>query len=354
MPLLDEIQSTPNVSVCMEEADNPSTASLENNEPNRAQSENVNTALNAMKRHEGVRDLRGISGCHNGTDENRVQGVIEHTMKFPKYKLHYRKNDTEQELLNPDTTLSKMYDLYKSEGHCYVWVEGEAGRGVQEVGSCLKKRISEQIGPVKELILWSDSCSSQHRNIKIALIFKTVLKQYPILEKLTMKFLMFGHSLLHNDNDFGDIESALKLQQRLYTPDDYIAVTAACRKKNPLIVHRMNHCDFIGTSELEASITNSKKYVKGQKVSWLETRDIEVRKATPYSISYENFIRSFNELGVPLWPNGKPVSVPKLSDLKSMMNLIPDDAKPTYQSLFASPQVDDDIEGFDGVLDFQA
>lgn len=29
-------------------------------------------------------------------------------------------------------------------------MEGEAGRGAQEVGSCLRKHIHKQIGPVKE------------------------------------------------------------------------------------------------------------------------------------------------------------------------------------------------------------
>ncbi|KAJ8867125.1 hypothetical protein PR048_032988 [Dryococelus australis] len=189
-----------------------------------------------MKRPEVIRDLRGISGGHNRTNEHRVHRVIEHIMKFPKCKSHYRRNYMEREFLNLDTMLGKMYDLYKiptnivfykrqywvynivirsgkkHHGHCSVWVEGEAGRGAQEVSSCLKTHISEQIGRVKKFILRSDACGGQNRNTKIALILKTVLEQHPTLEKLTMKFLMPGHSLLPNDSDLGDIESFLKLQ----------------------------------------------------------------------------------------------------------------------------------------------
>ncbi|CAG9771496.1 unnamed protein product [Ceutorhynchus assimilis] len=45
----------------------------------------------------------------------------------------------------------------KELGYCYVWIEGEAGRGSQEVGSCLLKHIQHQVSPtVKHLILRND------------------------------------------------------------------------------------------------------------------------------------------------------------------------------------------------------
>lgn len=458
----------------------------------------IDTALKAIKRPEGVRDMRGIAGGHNKLDQNRIQEVIEHIMKFPKYKSHYSRSSTEREFLNPDTTLSKMYDLYKAEvinpvslslykqvfltkfnlqrkklkkdtcntcdrlevlikdcvhendrdrlkneknshlelaegaqevkkkdmeaaarkpeletlcfdlektlplpqiptnlvyykrqlcvynlgihsgkqktGHCFVWVEGEAGRGAQEVGSCLRKFILEEVKEgVTELILWSDSCGGQNRNVKMVLMMKSVMELHPSLEKVTMKYLHPGHSFLPNDSDFGDIESALKYQQRLYTPEDYIAVMQKCRKKNPLIVHRMNRCDFVGTSKMEEIITNRKKDVNKTPVSWLKTRVIEIKKANPFSIFMKTSLEgqhvevniqkqmkrgrpttfnSFKELEIPLWPNGKPISEKKLEDLKSLMKFIPNDAKAPYRNLFTSEEIEDDIDGFDGALDF--
>lgn len=147
----------------------------------------------------------------------------------------------------------------ENDAHCYVWVEGEAGRGAQEVGSCLRKHIKESLPPsVNKLILWSDSCGGQNRNIKIILILKTVLEQTE-LEEIKMRFLIPGHSFLPNDSDFGDIESTLKMQQRLYTTEDYINVMKCCRRKNSLKVHRMQSVDFIGTSKIEKNIVNRKK-----------------------------------------------------------------------------------------------
>lgn len=48
-----------------------------------------------------------------------------------------------------------------------------AGKGAQEVGSCLLKYLGTHISDdVEELILWSDSCGGQNRNIKIVLMLK--------------------------------------------------------------------------------------------------------------------------------------------------------------------------------------
>ncbi|CAF4947233.1 unnamed protein product [Pieris macdunnoughi] len=70
-----------------------------------------------------------------------------------------------------------------NEGYCFVWVEGEAGRGAQEVGSCMIKFIKEIMRPnVERLSLWSDSCGGQNRNIKMVLLLKVILASHPTLK----------------------------------------------------------------------------------------------------------------------------------------------------------------------------
>lgn len=460
----------------------------------------VNNAMKNIKRPEGVRDCRGIHGGKNKLDDTSVEEVMQHIKKFPKYKSHYRRSDTETEFLSEDTTVEKMYNLYCEEvtkpaslssykkiflskfnlrrkklkkdtcklcdqlevemkhcadniklqtlkeekdlhlekaekaqtmrkedmlaarnqpdmetlcfdlqktlplpkiptnivyykrqlcvynlgihsgkdnkGHCYVWVESEAGRGAQEVGSCLKKHIQENLTTINELVLWSDSCGGQNRNIKIVLILKTILEKHPTLQKITLRYVLPGHSFLPNDSDFGDIECALKLQQRLYTVDDYVNVMKVCRKKNALVVHRMEKEEFFGTQILEKQITNRKVDTENRKINWLQTRELEIRKDKPLSI----FMRSdFNQntavelrihrqerKGRPsigpvqlsqhlilLWPSGKPISQPKLEDLKTLLPLIPKDARPLYRSFYSDDDVQDDIDGFNGHLDFE-
>ncbi|CAG9771476.1 unnamed protein product [Ceutorhynchus assimilis] len=230
-------------------------------------------------------------------------------------------------------------------GYCYVWAEGDAGRGAQEVGSCLIKHVQNNLKPeVEHLILWSDSCGGQNRNIKLTLILKYILHSSQHLEDITLKFLCSGHSFLPNDSDFGDIESALKHQQQLYLPADYINVMKLCRKKNPLIVTEMSSKDFLGVTKVEKNITNRKISVDGEKINWLNIRSIKIEKNKPFSlyIQQNTFDGPFEEVNIQklrrgrqpenqgdlfldldlLWPQGKAIAEPKLANLRKEMPIL--------------------------------
>ncbi|KAK5640934.1 hypothetical protein RI129_009481 [Pyrocoelia pectoralis] len=172
---------------------------------------------------------------------------------------------------------------------CNLWIEGQAGRGAQEVGSCIKKYVKNNVPEtVKRLILWSDSCGGQNRNIKIILMFKCVLEENPSLDSIQLKFLTSGHSFLPNDSDFGDIECALKRQQKLFSPEDYANVIKGCRKRNPIEVVFLEKNDFVGTGNIEKLITNRKKDVNETKINWLQIKEIKIQQDKPYSIFIKN------------------------------------------------------------------
>lgn len=271
----------------------------------------------------------------------------------------------------------------QDKGYCYTWLEGEAGRGAQEVGSCIIKHLKTHLNEgVKELIVWSDSCGGQNRNIKMVLLFKSIFKSNPHLETIRMRYLVPGHTFLPNDSEFGDIECALKKHNRLYTPDDYINVILNARNKNKFVVSRMLKENFFSSQKLEKAITNRKKFVDGSKVNWLQTREIVLIRDRQLSVglsttfndvpktldlqkrdrnllprrstsaSNEDEQNVFDQRLDQLWPNGKPITVAKLADLKSLLHLIPGDAKRFYTNLTADRNAGDDIEGFGGWVDF--
>ncbi|XP_050504305.1 uncharacterized protein LOC126883102 [Diabrotica virgifera virgifera] len=143
--------------------------------------------------------------------------------------------------------------------YCFLWKEGVAGRGAQEVGSCLKKYIELYLKKgVEELILWSDSCGGQNRNIKIVLLLKTTLMEHPTLKTIQLKYLESGHSFLQNDTDFGQIERGIKNQVRLYTMEDFVSVIKSCKKTNKFVINLMESQDFYSTGDLEKNIINRK------------------------------------------------------------------------------------------------
>ncbi|KAL4083711.1 hypothetical protein QTP88_029027 [Uroleucon formosanum] len=269
-----------------------------------------------------------------------------------------------------------IYSGKEHQGYCYVWLEGQAGRGAQEVGSCLLKHIKNNLNNnIKDLVLWSDSCGGQNRNIKVVLLLKTLFNSTE-LDSITLKYLYPGHSFLPNDRNFSDIESALKHQQRLYTPQDYINVMRTCKKKNPLMVIQMNDEDFVSSEMLEKKSTNRKVSVSGDKINWLQVRRIKLCRNQPFSLLMsttlldENFLkiniekrgrgRISNDILFPsetlltkLWPNGKEINQAKLDDIKSIMHLIPADAQEFYTHFTGNSIINlEDVNGFNENLDF--
>nr|CAI5827690.1 unnamed protein product [Callosobruchus analis] len=233
-----------------------------------------------------------------------------------------------------------------------VWLENEAGRGTQEVGSYLRKFINENVNkPVQKLILWSDSCGGQNRSIKLVLILIHILQNHATLESISLKFLLSGHSFLPNDSHFGDVECALKYQQRLYTIDDYLEVMRNCRQKQKFLVNRMTRLDMISVSNMERAITNRKSDVNKENISWLKTHEILLKKDNPTTLYMRNHITetNFSE------PNGKPISAEKAKDLKDILKLVPQDAKLFYAFLRSSEteDYDEDIEGLGPNIDFE-
>ncbi|CAH0587826.1 unnamed protein product [Chrysodeixis includens] len=258
-----------------------------------------------------------------------------------------------------------------NNGHCYVWIEGEAGRGAQEVGSCLIKYIKTKLNPkVQNLVLWSDCCGGQNRNIKIVLMLRATLNSHQTLKTITLKYLESGHTFLPNDTDFSKIEAQLKYHERIYTADEYIAVIKKSKKKNPLQVQRMEKKDFFSTKKIEKNIVNRKVFLDKTKVNWLITKEILIKKEEKFVIFMKTQNEEkFKELNIEkkikgksleisdndftlLWPNGKEIPQPKLDDLKSIFDFIPKDCLDFYKSLRGNPSLHDDIDGFGGEPDF--
>lgn len=265
-----------------------------------------------------------------------------------------------------------------NRGFCYVWCENEAGRGAQEVGSCLLKHIETQLAPeVQHLTLWSDSCGGQNRNIKMILLLKHILHRSTQLSDITLKFLCSGHSFLPNDADFSDIESALKHQQRLYLPTEYMNIMKTCRKKNPFVVTKMDGADFVSVSNLEKNIVNRKVGDGGEKVNWLHIKSIRLEKNQPFLliVQQHSFTEQTHQINIQkksgrgrsvnaadifseplplLWPNGKVIADKKLTNLKELFHLIPSDCMEFYNGLRGSSSIQEDVDGFDVEnLDFE-
>nr|CAH7725061.1 unnamed protein product [Callosobruchus chinensis] len=147
----------------------------------------------------------------------------------------------------------------------------------------------------------------------------------------------------------------------MLSPEDYIQVIKACRRKSPIEVVQMRKEDFVSTKQLEKEITNRKKSYDEVKINWLKIREFQILKEKPYSIfiktTHEN-TDDYKEINIkkgkpqktpfsrhlePLWPNGKHVAEAKLNDIKSYLHLIPLAAHPFYVNLIGDDTIEEDV-----------
>ena len=142
----------------------------------------------------------------------------------------------------------------------YMWHEGIASRGSQEVGSCLRHHLKQNGSTAKHLIAFSDACGGQNRNINMVCMWLHIVtsNDYPYC-LVDHKFMVSGHSYLPNDRDFGCVETARRKQQHIFVPDDWFDLVEKARHINPFVVVRMSCADFVSVSHLTENITNRQK-----------------------------------------------------------------------------------------------
>ena len=74
----------------------------------------VNTALK-KKTSGSIDDKRGKKMPPNKLSSQKEEKVVQHIKRFPRYKSHYTRAESQRKFLSPELTLAKMYELYKSE-----------------------------------------------------------------------------------------------------------------------------------------------------------------------------------------------------------------------------------------------
>ena len=78
-----------------------------------------------------------------------------------------------------------------------MWNESVASRGSREVGSCLQSHIREMHTSATKLVVYSDVCGGQNRNIYLVCMWMHVVasEDYPFTS-VNHKFMVSDHSYI--------------------------------------------------------------------------------------------------------------------------------------------------------------
>ena len=259
-----------------------------------------------------------------------------------------------------------VHNATSGAANMYMWNEATAGRGADEVCSCIKSYLCTLASDIKKLTFFSDSCFGQNKNFQMVCFWNTqVLNRF---QQIDHKFLVRGHTYLPNDRDFAHIEKR-KDGARVYVPSDWEKIVREARPKHPFDVIPMTSPDFLDFSQVTKQFTHrkkdtNKKPVLISKAMWMnfgqgsDTTGRVVKHPNEVWIRYSydtdepwsklSLLKGRKKLPPSLpvtlpekYPNGHSIKSKKLEDLQKMIPFLPQESRQYYFDLFSreSPEV---------------
>ena len=256
-----------------------------------------------------------------------------------------------------------IHNLGTNEVFMYTWDESIASRGPQEIGSCILHYIKSFV-KTETLIMYSDQCGGQNRNIKMAALCNyIVLSNLTVVKEIHHKFLVSGHSYLPCDQDFGLVEKQKKFFKDIYVPEDWSKVIESARKRKPFKVIKMMAMDFFSTKTLENNLSNRKISINNSKVEWLKIQWLHYKNTNPFCIFYKysnNEATLFDSVDISkrrklvttnfedvhlniLYPSGNKIDIKKKKDLLELSPFIPPIHHKFYENLKTSDDPSEQI-----------
>lgn len=312
-----------------------------------------------------------------GKKEDHLKIVMNTKKKFHECVDNAREDSTNTEVLTfdlqraleiPSITTSEayyrrklyvynlcIYDEVRRKAYMYTWNESIASRGSQEIFSCLNKHFSNFIPKdTKKIILYSDACPGQNRNIKMTLMLKKILNDWPNgqLQTIEQRFFVSGHSYNSCDSSFGIIERQRKSSEIVFIPQHWNNIISQAKKTEPkFTVVDMLTEDLFSCANLEKIIVNRKISINNNKINWLNIQTIINKRSNPFYLMIKNYTSSsapvikvslgiqgasntFTETSlVPLYTQIRPIAKVKYDDLQKMLRFIADNFHSFYKSL---------------------
>lgn len=127
---------------------------------------------------------------------------------------------------------------------CFMWHEGIAARGANQIASCLYKHFITLPEHLEHVILYFDMCAGQNKNSYLPIMFKILLQQINA-QYIDHKFLVPGHTRMECDSDYSVIEKKRKKYGLpIEHPRDWLQLVRLCGNNKPFIVNEMIKTDF--------------------------------------------------------------------------------------------------------------
>lgn len=249
-----------------------------------------------------------------------------------------------------------VYNVTNKVTTCVMWDESKSGRGANEMASGMLKWAMSNIKPTHEnLIIWSDNCPSQNRNLIMVMAYFYLLKKFPSLKRIEHKFLLRGHTHLEVDACHSLIEREKKktVGFQKMTPWDWQQIARMCSINNPFEIINMEIEDFKDFKQLFCSSTapfiSRKKDSTGSDFAISKVVVLQVRAEDHGILYFKTNFGAMNFQSIDLIRTGRratfpaevpnlrfeanPLSSKKFNHLQTLLKWIPKQFHEFYKNL---------------------
>ncbi|XP_034238082.1 uncharacterized protein LOC117643346 [Thrips palmi] len=200
-----------------------------------------------------------------------------------------------------------VFHSIKRLGCCFLWHEGMAKKGSNEISSSLLYYISELVKEgYKELIFYSDNCGGQNKNRFIFSMLQLAAVRYSV--KITHRFLETGHTMMEVDSIHARIENSTEFSE-LFDFDDWIKAIEDAKEELPKYEVIPFKKGFVRTFKpLVETLQTWEKDMKGNKIQWQKVKEICINGAEGNKVHLKY---DYDGETVTLNPNkpGRPVNL---------------------------------------------
>ena len=128
-----------------------------------------------------------------------------------------------------------VFNLGTKHGSNFMWDESTAKRGSCEISSCVWKWIRSLPDDIEHLVLYSDCCGGQNRNLQMATMLYCAVKTLNV-KLIDLKFLESGHTQMEVDSIHACIEKASKSVE-VFVPRDWTIIAGTSIHNYILLIH---------------------------------------------------------------------------------------------------------------------
>lgn len=260
-----------------------------------------------------------------------------------------------------------IHDIKKNTARFYVYHEGIAHKGPNEVCSLLYDFLQDVPPNITELRLYADNCGGQNKNHTLCRLmlcltqsgrFKTIEQYFPIR----------GHSFLPCDRDFGTIKKELRKHDRIYSVEEIRNLIIRSSQPGKFVVTEVQATDVFDFKNWWPTLykkhcvseeTRSRQTPKEGKVHFAISSFTHFTycNSIPGTLVARNFIDglvthtfrmahiSSADVHLPIqrisYPEGKvPIKQAKVYDIIKLTPFIPAEYADFYSDICAWPTVD--------------